>query len=55
MWNGKKEIRDKAQISVFSDWVKVNANYQDKSLFVVKNHEFRHPAGDVQQAFEYGV
>lgn len=55
VWSGKKEIRDKTQISVFSDQVKVNANYQNKSLSVVKDNEFTHPTGDVQQAFEYGV
>lgn len=41
---------------VLSDWVKVNANYQNKSLLsVVKDNEFRHTVGAIQQAFEYEV
>lgn len=54
MWSGRKI---KHRFLVLSDWVKVNANYQNKSLLlsVVKDNEFRHTAGAIQQASEYEV
>lgn len=35
--------------------METDVNYQNISLSVLKNNEFRQPARDVQQDFEYGM
>lgn len=35
--------------------METDANYQNRSLSVLKNNEFRQSARDVQQDFEYGM